>query len=367
MGHAQVPSTYYGNFQGHLSDSSTRKRYLVNAMTNLSPADSTFTGLTHPGVSVILPILNEEAHLRQAVASILGQKYLGELEIILAVGPSKDRTLAIAQELAAENSALIVVENPTGRTATALNLAIGAARFPIICRIDGHAQIAPSYIAQAVELLRSTNAVNVGGIMFAQGRTPFERSVATAMKSALGVGSASFHTGGTAGPADTVYLGTFRKTALQQVGGYDERFTRAQDWELNYRLRQAGGVIWFDPQLVVKYQPRSNFKTLTKQYFEYGRWRRAVIRNHQNTVNYRYLAPPIAVSLFTISVIAGLFIHPFLYLPALGYLSLLLVGAAVIGKSWQEKIILPSVLMAMHFSWGIGFILSPRTLIPKAE
>jgi hypothetical protein len=256
-----------------------------------------------------------------------------------------------------------LVENPSGRTAAALNRAIAASRYDIICRIDGHAEISSTYISDAVEIMERTGAVNVGGIMAAEGVGAFERAVATAMRSPLGVGAARFHVGGQAGPADTVYLGVFNKAALLAAGGYDERFTRAQDWELNYRLRQAGGVIWFDPKLVVTYRPRPNFRTLAKQYFEYGRWRRAVVRSHKGTINFRYLAPPVTVAACFLSLVLGLTLNSFFFLPIGAYLAGNLLGSAIIGKNLIEKISLPAILATMHFSWGIGFISSPKNLV----
>ena len=316
-----------------------------------------------PGVSVVLPILNEERFLIGAISAILAQRYDGPLEVILALGPSKDKTDEIAADLAAKDPRVVLVENPSGRTATALNLAISASKYPIICRIDGHAEISPTYISSAVKVLGKTQAVNVGGIMAASGNGAFERAVASAMRSPLGVGAARFHIGGKAGPADTVYLGVFDKAALLEAGGYDERFTRAQDWELNYRLRQAGGIIWFDPELVVTYRPRPNLKALSKQYFEYGRWRRAVSRNHKGTINFRYLAPPATVAVTALSLVLGVTLNAIFFLPAGMYLLGNVVGSFVIGKNLKEKIALPIILTTMHFSWGIGFITSPRDLI----
>lgn len=316
-----------------------------------------------PGVSVVLPILNEERFLADAISAILAQEYSGELEVILALGPSSDRTNEIAVQLREKDARVVLVDNPTGRTAAGLNAAIAAAQFEIICRIDGHAEISKTYIAYAVEIMQSSDAVNVGGIMAAVGKTKFEEAVARAMRSPIGVGGARFHVGGTAGPADTVYLGVFRKSALLNVGGYDERFIRAQDWELNFRLREAGGTIWFDPRLAVIYRPRPQLKALAKQYFEYGRWRRAVTRHHKGTVNYRYLAPPFATLTIALSIIFGALLHPLLFIPALTYASAILIASLLIGKSWSERITLPAVLATMHISWGIGFVTSPANLV----
>lgn len=316
-----------------------------------------------PGVSVVLPILNEERFLEHAIEAILAQRYEGDVEVILALGPSKDKTNEIAEKLHQKDPRVVLVNSPSGRTAAGLNLAIKEAKFEIICRIDGHAEISETYIRDAVEIMRETGAVNVGGIMAAVGKTPFEGAVATAMRSPLGVGGARFHIGGKAGPADTVYLGVFKKAALTEVGLYDERFTRAQDWELNYRLRQSGGIIWFDPRLVVTYRPRPTLRALSKQYFEYGRWRHAVVRTHKGTANYRYLAPPLATLIICLSLISGAIFHPLLFIPSLTYAAAVLLGSFVIGKNLFEKIALSSVLVTMHISWGIGYLFSPRKLI----
>ena len=319
------------------------------------------------GISVVLPILNEERHLEESISAILAQQYSGEFEVILALGPSTDRTNEIAANLAAKDARVVLVENPTGRTANGLNAAIAKSKFPVIARIDGHAEISPTYLSQAVATLEKTGAVNVGGIMAAEGKTKFERAVATAMRSPLGVGSAAFHVGGRAGPADTVYLGTFLKSALQAVGGYDERFTRAQDWELNFRLRKNGGTIWFDPSLVVKYRPRSTLKALAKQYFQYGTWRRAVSRSHSGSVNLRYLAPPTALIINTLSFILGITYSPIFLAPLVIYLGSLILGSIWIGKGLAEKIILPIVLFTMHMVWGAGYLSSPKGLMAEEE
>ena len=322
------------------------------------------SGSPLPFVSVILPILNEERYLRDAVTSILSQDYQGEFEIVLAVGPSKDRTREIADQLHRENSHVIVVDNPTGRTAAGLNAALNTSRGSIIVRVDGHSQIPQDYITIAVGLLASTGAVNVGGMMAAEGVTRFEKAVAGAMRSPLGVGASRFHTGGAAGEVDTVYLGVFDKAALLAIGGFDERFTRAQDWELNFRLRSNGGVIYFDPRLQVSYRPRPTITALAKQYFEYGRWRRVVSRRHKGTINYRYLAPPVALSGFLASLILGTLIHSIFFIPAVIYLLFVAVASVAIASSLIQYIFLLTVIPTMHFAWGAGFITSPKGLVP---
>jgi glycosyltransferase involved in cell wall biosynthesis len=317
-----------------------------------------------PAVSVIMPVLNEERHLAEAVEAILSQEYPGELELVLAIGPSRDRTQEIAEKLAADDPRIIVVPNPTGRTPHGLNASIKASQYSIVVRVDGHSLLPPDYVRAAVETLEETGADNVGGIMAAEGVTPFEMAVARAMTSKIGVGNAPFHTGGQAGEAETVYLGSFRRTALERVGGYDETFVRAQDWEMNHRIRQTGGRVWFTPRMRVTYRPRPSVRALAKQYFHTGRWRRVVGREHQGTLNLRYLAPPLAVVAMVAGVVAGVFgFWPGWVLPG-GYAVAIVGGSVPTGKglptaAWLR---LPLVYATMHVSWGVGFLVSPPSL-----
>jgi len=315
-----------------------------------------------PAVSVILPVLNEEAHLEDSILAILSQDYQGSFEVILALGPSRDRTNEIANALVARDARVKLVANPTGKTAAGLNLAVAASQSPVIVRVDGHAEIPKNYLTLAVEILRETGAVNVGGVMAAEGITKFEKAVARAMRSPLGVGASRFHTGGAAGEADTVYLGSFRREAINQAGGFDERYTRAQDWELNHRLRKNGGVIYFDPRLQVTYRPRPTLRKLAKQYFQYGTWRRVVSRSHSGTINMRYLAPPVTLLGCAISIITGALFNPILYLPAAVYAVFVAISSVAIARSIREFISLLAIIPTMHFAWGAGFITSTKAL-----
>ena len=314
-----------------------------------------------PSVGVVMPILNEERHLEEAVGSVLGQDYGGRVELVLAVGPSTDHTERIAGELAGRDPRVRTVANPSGRTPEALNAALDAlsAGPEVVVRVDGHGVLDRDYVRTAVELLEETGAANVGGVMDAEGATSFERAVAAAMTSRLGVGSSAFHTGGEAGPAETVYLGVFRRDWLRRMGGYDPRFVRAQDWELNHRIREAGGLVWFSPRLRVAYRPRATLRSLARQYRDYGRWRRVVAHRH-GTITARYLAAPTALVGVVVGAAGGLLWWPLWLAPA-AYLSLTTVGGLAVRDPRLEpsdRLWMPLVLPTMHLAWGWGFITS---------
>ena len=149
-----------------------------------------------PPVSVVMPVRNEERYLAEAVRHVLGQDYPGQLELVLAVGPSADRTEQIARGLAAAEPRVTVVANPTGKIPAALNAAVRTARHQVIARVDGHALLPAGYLKTAVATLTETGAADVGGVMAAAGETRFQQAVAWGMTSKAGVGSAAFHTGG---------------------------------------------------------------------------------------------------------------------------------------------------------------------------
>jgi succinoglycan biosynthesis protein ExoA len=334
--------------------------------------------MEYPPVSVVMPVRNEERHLAESVRHVLGQEYPGELELVLAVGPSADRTEELAHELAAAHPRVTVVANPSGKIPAALNAARRAARHAVIARVDGHAMLPPGYLTTAVTALLETGAADVGGVMAAEGVTAFQRAVAWGMTSKAGVGSAAFHTGGGAGPVDSVYLGVYRREAIEQAGGYDEEMLRAEDWDLNYRIRAAGGQIWFTPELRVSYRPRANVRTLGSQYFHYGRWRRVVIREHPETASFRYLAPPAAAGLVALGLAAGVaglagiaagappgvrWLAAGLVIPVTYLAGITAVGTVLARRMPAAvRIRVPLVLGVMHLCWGTGFLTSPRTL-----
>jgi glycosyltransferase involved in cell wall biosynthesis len=315
-----------------------------------------------PEVAVVMPVRNEASDLRRAVAAVRSQDYPGRVTLCLAVAPSSDGTEAVAAALGAEHDDVLVVANPTGTTPAGLNTAIRATSGDIVVRVDGHAELSPGYLRRAVETLRRTGAANVGGIQRAVGKSPFERAVAEAMTSRFGTGDATFHYGGTEGPTDTVYLGVFDRAAVERAGLFDERLVRNQDYELNIRLRAAGGVVWFDPELSASYRPRGSLRALAKQYFDYGRWKRSVVRRHPRSLRWRQAVPPVVTVAVAAGAIAGLAQRKAWLLPG-GYALAVTAAAILTGTTADRRLRLLAVFPTMHLSWGAGFLIGEPTQV----
>ena len=311
-------------------------------------------------VSVLIPARNAEATIGTAIDSVLSQDYRGPVEVIVADGSD---TTAVSDLVRRRYPTVRLVPNPEQTAGFGLRAAQRVATGEVIVRCDAHTVFPPGYLRRAVSTLQRTGAANVGGRQQPVGITFFGRAVAMAMTTPLGAGGARYRLGGAEGPVDTVFLGAFRRDALEAAGGVDPTFVRNQDYELNWRLRARGETVWFDPELVVTYRPRSTLRDLAWQYFNYGRWKRVVARRHPTSLLPRHLASPLLLLGLTASpvlAVAGATSAAAAVL--LTYFLTLALGSLTIGIRRRSfaALLLPLVLATMHLSWGIGFFASVR-------
>ena len=322
------------------------------------------------GVSFVMPVLNERAYLRRAVETVLAQDVAGPTELILALAPSTDGTTELARELA-DDERIVLVDNPDADIPIGLNRAIRVARYPTIVRVDAHSELEPGYTTRALATLDRVRAANVGGVMKADGRSPFQRAVARAYNSPIGLGGGAYHGGTQEGEAESAYLGVMRREVLHEVGLFDESIRRGEDWELNLRIRRAGYRVWFDPTLAVTYWPRESWSRLARQFSATGRWRGELVRRYGRGNSVRFFAPPALVLTLALSVVVGLLqlvgvltgwwavAASLVYLPVIAYALLVIVVALGRGggTGWRDKLWTLAVLPTMHLAWGSGFLI----------
>ncbi|KYJ99946.1 glycosyltransferase family 2 protein [Microbacterium sp. p3-SID338] len=317
-----------------------------------------------------MPVLNERAYLEHAVASVLAQEVGVPTELVLALGPSSDGTTDLARRLAAADDRIRLVDNPAAHIPVGLNAAIRASRYRTVIRVDAHSELAPGYAARALQTLHRTGAANVGGVMHAEGRTPFQKAVARLYNSPVGLGGGAYHGGRVEGEAESAYLGVMRREVLDEVGLFDESIRRGEDWELNLRIRQAGHRVWFDPELAVTYWPRESWLRLARQFRATGAWRGELVRRFGRRNGLRYFAPPVLLLFVVLAVVLGilqltgvvsgaasLIASGLVYLPLALYV-LLVIGVALApgGGGVRQRLWTLLVLPTMHLSWGLGFL-----------
>jgi succinoglycan biosynthesis protein ExoA len=316
-----------------------------------------------PFVSVVMPVRNEAAFIAESLDAVLAQDYPADrMEVIVVDGDSTDGTPKVLEQYQGSQPPVIVLRNPARIVPSALNIGIRHARGDIIVRVDGHAVIAPDYIRQCVEYLRRGDAEGVGGPMRPRGKGYFGRAAALATSSPFGIGGSKFHySENEEFFTDTFYLGTYPREVFDRIGLFDEEFICNQDYELNYRLRAAGGRILCSPKIQSIYCCRESLPALWRQYYSYGFWKVRTLRKHPGSLKPRQLAAPVMVLAIVALGILGFFFPPAWYLLALGaasYLGLAIAFGLAKALAAAEPRLLPGVVLAfvtIHSAWGLGF------------
>jgi succinoglycan biosynthesis protein ExoA len=318
-----------------------------------------------------MPIRNEEKFIERSLGAVLNQDYPPEyIEVIVADGLSDDKTIEIINSLHGRNRVRII-PNPARVQAPGLNAAIRAARGKFIIRVDGHTIIAPDYVNQCIETLHRTGADNVGGPMTPVGTTWIGQAIAAAGRSPFAVPSA-FHISSKPQFTDTVYLGAWPRRVFDEVGLYTESLVANEDYELNYRIRQAGGKIFLTPAIRSEYYGRQTLPALAKQYFKYGRYKVRMLAEHPRSVRPRHLVAPLFIIGLLISLLLTLF-FPFFGVILAGGVSLYAMTSIIFSlhtaaqHGWKFFPLLPIVFLTIHFSWGLGFWAELFKSLPHLE
>lgn len=334
-------------------------------------------GAERVDASVLVPVLNEEVFLVKAVPAMLAQRFDGTIEFLFMDGRSTDGSREILKEIGREDPRIRVLDNPARQTAKALNIGLKAARGEYVVRMDAHAYYPRDYIAKGVERLRQGDVDWVCGPQVAVGEGTWSRRVALALNQAFGTG-ASRRFGRREDSSEEleldtgVFTGIWRRSTLEEYGGWDEDWPVNQDSELAARVLDGGGRILSVPALAADYVPRNSPRALARQYFRYGFYRAKTSQRHPSSLRRSQLFPP---GLVVIAVVAFLLPRPVAalgrvalvaYLCALGAVS---TRAAAKAETALDAAVLPAVFATMHLAWGSGFLvgcarfgLGPRAL-----
>lgn len=323
-----------------------------------------------PFVTVIMPVRNEEHFIERSLDTLLRQTYpKNRFEVIIADGMSEDRTRDLINGSAAKASMrVLVLDNPKQIAPTALNIALSKARGDFVVRIDGHCEIDPDYISNCVELLQSGKADGVGGPIETIGSDARSRAIALAMSSKFGVGGSAFRTiDDREMYTDTVAFPGYSKEIINKAGPFNEELVRNQDDEYNYRIRKLGGRILLSPKLRSRYYSRSTYRSLWRQYFQYGYWKVRVLQLHPRQMRIRQFVPLAFVCSFIVllalSFVSGTARTVFTAFVGI-YLAVGLIASIGLA-GWNVKAVILIILsyFVLHFSYGLGFLTGLITFI----
>ncbi len=312
-------------------------------------------------VSVIIPVLNEEKYVKNCLESILAQDYpQNHLEVILVDGNSEDKTIDIIKEYTEKYSFIKLLANEKKTVQHALNIGIKNATGKYIVRMDAHASYANDYISKSIEYLKKTKCANVGGTTVVRGKNFIQKVIAAAYHSPFALGGSKHYDENYEGYADTVAWGAFERQYLLKIGMYDEKLPRSEDDDLNFRITERGDKIFVTPKIKSTYYPRDSFRGLFSQYFEYGKWKVAVIKKHHKPSRIAHLIPMLFVLFLVLGSTLSL-IFPVLSSLFAGVLLLYFILDLIFSfknpytKDILSKICLIWAHFVIHVSYGLGF------------
>lgn len=334
-----------------------------------SPSHNKAPHLTLPRVTVAVPLRNEVTQFPAMIEALLQQTYPSQrLQILLLDGGSEDGTLALAEEVAAVHPHVSVHDNPRRSAAAALNLALRLADGAYIVRIDARSRPAPDYVVLAVQRLQQGLWAGAAGPQVAVGATWAGKVHAAVLNHPLGTGAPRYRHTSKPHESETLFLGAYDRRWLEKVGGWDEGFLANEDFELNARLRAAGGKLLVDPALRITYVARDDLAGLARQYARYGAWRTVTWRRYPHSIRMRHLAPAM-LSLSLVLAAAMLIWSPWpLLLLAGSYLLLILAASSILSIRLGPRA-LPSAMAAfisIHLAWGGAFWLAVLGFSPSA-
>lgn len=309
-------------------------------------------------ISLIIPCYNEELYIKPLLEGIFNQTYPENLiEVLCVDGFSSDATRKIITECSDKNPQIKLIDNHKKIVPFALNLAVRQSTGNPIIRLDAHTEYANDYIEKIVETFESTGADIVGGPMRAIGKTNFQKAVAYATSTKMGVGDSQFHNENSKGFVDTVYLGAWKREIFADVGYFDERMKRNQDDEFHYRARSKGKKIYLNPEIKSWYYPRSTLPKLFMQYFQYGLYKPLVLKKVKTEIKLRHLIPMAFVFYIALLPMVFSLLSKLLLIPLLLYILLVIYFTFASKENFKTKIRIPVIYPVIHVSYGTGFIL----------
>ena len=326
------------------------------------------------GPLIVVPCLNEAAHLPVLLRRLLDDPGAEEALIVVADGGSTDGGQRIVAEMALYETRLKLIDNVLKIQGSGVNAAVrrfGEGR-RFLVRVDAHAGYPADYVARLLQAAEATGAVAVVVPLASRGEGCFKIAAAVAQNSKIGTGGAAHRVGGVGGWIDHGHHALMRIEDFVAVGGYDERFSHNEDAELDLRLTQAGGRIWMQADLAVGYYPRATPGALFRQYFLYGRGRARTVRLHRTRLKLRQaaplaVAPAVGVALLSAALAPLNGLAALGMVPAAVWVGVCAVAGVLAGARARSVCGLASgvAAMIMHLGWSLGFL--SQTIRPDAR
>ncbi|HUT04471.1 MAG TPA: glycosyltransferase [bacterium] len=187
-----------------------------------------------PKVSIVIPVYNDEAHIADAIESVLGQT-LREIEIIVVDDGSTDGTCAVLRGY--EGRITCLTQSNSGQGA-ARNAGILASGGRYVCFLDSDDTYMPNKVEVQSAFLDEHPDV---GLCYS-GWLDVDVETGRVLNDYSDVKPEGDPTTNVFPPHFPYFAALLRREWLERVGVFDERFRNAEDTDLWWRLWAAGCV-----------------------------------------------------------------------------------------------------------------------------
>jgi succinoglycan biosynthesis protein ExoA len=316
--------------------------------------------MSAPHLLIVIPCLNEEAHLPALLDTLCADPAAANARIVVADGGSTDASIEIVRQRGAADPRVTLLSNPQRIQSAGANLAVRmfGEEAEFLVRVDAHAAYPADYISQLLRAQAESGADSVTVSMHAVARRGacFQRAAAAAQNSVLGAGGSPHRKSGARRWVDHGHHALFTLAAFRAVGGYDESFTHNEDAELDARLKQQGARILLAADIRMDYFPRATPSSLAHQYFRYGQGRARTAIKNKRRLESRQLLPIAVAPAVALAALAPL--TPWAVLPAAVWLSTSLFYGVWLGIKARSVCAAAAGLPAaiMHLAWSSGFL-----------
>ncbi|MCT4562556.1 MAG: glycosyltransferase family 2 protein [Crocinitomicaceae bacterium] len=316
-------------------------------------------------ISIVIPCRNEVQYIQECIEHIYASENFNQWEVGVYIvdGMSDDGTREKIQSLLPAYKGLQLVDNEKQLTPFAFNLGIHAGgKVDFVQIIGARHMVSPNYLQLCIEKLESDASTwCVGGRIENEYINDEGRIIAHAMSTSFGMGLGNFRTLNESGYTDTVTSPMYPYWVFEKIGFFDEELIRNQDDDFNFRVSKAGGRIFFENRISLRYYVRGTFNGLWRQFFQYGYWKVYVNKKHKAVTTIRQMVPPAFVaymlSLLPMALVLPSLLFDIYFLGCLAYVLLMGQNAWKLSNQHKESFFqYCQTFLILHFSYGLGYL-----------
>jgi glycosyltransferase involved in cell wall biosynthesis len=307
-----------------------------------------------PLVSIIVPAYNVEHTIELCLRTLVKQTYPVK-EIIVVDDGSVDDTNKILSKMAQDCQLYIFSHKHSGITATR-NAGLHYSRGEIVFYGEADAIYSKDYVEKAVKLLTSNQ--RLGGVCVTGAPWIIKSTVVT---QSIDVENRIQRKLLREGKIEPFYAWIFRREALEEVGGYDEKLFQAEDKDVFIRIKEQGYSIGLVTGINWRHMRGQNLWSFLKRNYWGGKTRILYLINHRKIHEF-FRGVGLLWFLILMGILGPVLSHVFYYMAILGfsvafiYKSILIIR---LGRDFMNEkrlfLFIPLFSVLRHLASAVGY------------